>query len=700
MPEESEESEKAGKPKLSKDNQLKQSSGTSRSSLSGRSSENQPRGLPKSQPSVTKKPSNEGETGSLKTNKSSVSSKSGTLEKMLTFMFPKLTKQREPEASPRKSLPEKLSSTSKKSPDYMKEKMANKAQMLLAKKASEMKLKDTALLNQLDDRLDRLKSLKVEVEHKREQEGEAKQETDFQPPIPYVENTKETNDGLDIVKRQSIDIIKKKVLNQGRLAQPPMIEKESYRIADKQLLDTDEDVFSVIDSKDIQKKKEEKPPKERTDAERTRKAKVKRRHRHRRRRHAHSKDSKLVNLLTKRRILQKVLEENLLIKKIKENCELRSGHIKTDIRLGCKNHSLVLEPVVNSDLLFDNECKTELEKLIETSRRSIGKRSALNDASLIIKSIEEDSRVLKDLNKEIESELNNLNKIKLEKRSKVVRNKSTSPRLTADKGKHKRSDAKKPKEGSKSSEGKFKRSSKSSDGKETRKVVAKGSNETRSKEVTKSSEDKKKFRKEGTIDAKDVKAKQADTVESANKADLTKEAKDEQQIKDVSALNLKNHLNYPYDPIICEGYKNETFSSRMDVEIERELAKKDVKNCLEAGPAEQLESNADEGEPGKDNVEVDVDEASLGRDNTMDDAKRMEVMNSEIKLREILRKEIRAKQDRDYRPMKDRRTEDRKGKAEKTKVEKKTESSSSDDQTADRAADKRDANETEPFKKE
>lgn len=742
--------------------------GSSENPSRKRSSENPPASK---RPSVTKKQSSEAETGSTKTQKSSASSKGGTLEKMLGFMFPNLNKHRESTpSSSRKSLPEKLSSTSKKSPDYMKEKAEGKAQLQLAKKVSEMKLKEAALM---DDRLD--KSPTVEVEHRPdgqakseiEQQRQTKPETDRQPPpLPATTQTeKQRRTSLDIVKRHSIDIIRKKVLTQGRVAPPPLIEEEHYRIAHKQQLDTDVDVFSVIDSKELQKRKEPKvrkepkepkatkEPKGSADSHKSKKSKGKRRHKHRKRRHGHSKDSKLVNLLTKRRILQKALEENLLIKKIKENCELRSGHIKTDIRLAYKNNSLVIEPVINSDLLFDNQYKTELEKLIDTSRRSIGKRSALNDASLLIRSIEEDSRVLKSLNKEIENELNDLNKIKLEKKAKVVKNRSTSPAVdkgkqSSDAKKSKESekleenlDAKKPMESSnakkskecsdtkrskeavkspkensdakKSKEGsdpkkeavkspkeskKVQRNSKegskssieknlkkkSSDGKPT-KEVEKNSDEAGLKKVTKSSEDKN-FRKPPTTDAKPL----VEPMEApeTKKVDSTepKKSKDEPKIKAV----LEDY-KCPTNPVAFECYRNETFSSRMDVEIERELAKKGSSEA----DSEPLDVIGDDGEPGQDNVEVDVDEASLRRDNTVDDAKRLEVMNSEIKLREILKKEIRAKQGRDQRPSKERRI--RPANTDTTKAKKKSESSSSDD-PADRVAVKRDGINTEPFK--
>ena len=690
----SEESNKSRKSSNAKGKVSETLSGSLSDRSSERSSESPSRRL-KSQDRKKRLKSKEDEVGSLKTKSSS--SKGGTLEKVLSLF--KLTKPSLPESNSKKNVPEKLSETSKKSLDYMKERIFKKSQPL-AKKQSEMQIKDTALLNELDDRLDKLKSLKVE--HKMAQDDKAKKDFEPQSSVPFMVKRKEPDDGLDIAKRQSIDIIKQKVL--GKMEQPVKDEQKGYQIAELQRLDTDEDVFSVIDSKDRQQKKkeEERTPKEQVIADKTKKAKVKRR-RHRRRRHGHTKGSKLFNLLTKRKKVQKVLEENLLIKKIKENCELRSGHIKTDIRLGYKNNSIVIEPVVNSDLLYDKDYKTELEQLIDASRksadkRSVGKASALNDASLIIKSIEKDSKVLQDLNKEIESELNSLNKIKLEKRTKSAR-KSSKRETRTDKGLRKSSDDKKSKNGGKGSIDKepLKESLKEpkvvakSAAVKKSKEVEKGSNETRSKENAKTPGDKKP--RESPVDAKakdvlDVKTKQA-----VGKADLIKPkaVKEEQKIENAVILNLKNCLIYQKDPVVCEGYRNETFSSRMDLEIEKELLKKEEKNRPDPETEQVVEQkfSVDDGEPGKDNVEVFVDEASLGKDNTLDDAKRMEVMNSEIKLREILRKEIKAKQDRDCRP-KEPKTVEKRSKMESSSDERDTEGSSDDT---------KETNKTEPFKK-
>ena len=110
------------------------------------------------------------------------------------------------------------------------------------------------------------------------------------------------------------------------------------------------------------------------------------------------------------------------MKKIDENCKFRSDLLKTDIRLDYdKDNKVKIEPVINVDLLYNKDYASELERLIRSQK--IDKKSSLNDVSLMIKLIQDDSQNLKRLNREIEDELNKLNLTRLDRRVKNVKKK-------------------------------------------------------------------------------------------------------------------------------------------------------------------------------------------------------------------------------------------------------------------------------------
>lgn len=130
--------------------------------------------------------------------------------------------------------------------------------------------------------------------------------------------------------------------------------------------------------------------------------------------------NELINLLIKRKKIQKEQEENLL-KSLENDLDINLEWCKTDIRLGCdKNQKIVIEPMINSELLLDKNYGEKFKNVArpyEKNKRSLFKfkikRSSKSAVDLVKDQLENDAKTLDKLNKDIENELNKSYEIKL-----------------------------------------------------------------------------------------------------------------------------------------------------------------------------------------------------------------------------------------------------------------------------------------------